>query len=117
MVPIDALRSGEASFSLNSYSGLQVTERVLRLFISGNSASSQRARETLQQLKQDGLIDGWGLEFIDVLVEPDAAERAGILATPTLTCDVHARSRRIVGDFTDKGRMLEFLSIELGKRP
>ncbi|MGD9980239.1 MAG: circadian clock KaiB family protein [Hyphomonadaceae bacterium] len=94
-----------------------MTERVLRLFVSGNAASSQRAKETLQQLDKDGLIDGWRLEFVDVLAEPDAAEKAGILATPTLTCDVHARSRRIVGDFTDKARMLEFLSIELGKRP
>lgn len=94
-----------------------MTERVLRLFVSGAAASSQRARETLRRLQKDGLLDSWRLEFVDVLSDPGAAEKAGILATPTLTCDLHSRSRRIVGDFTDKARMLEFLSIELGKEP
>jgi circadian clock protein KaiB len=93
-----------------------VTERVLRLFVSGTAASSERARRTLEHLKSSGLLDGWRLEFIDVLIEPQRAETAGVLATPTLACEAHARSRRIVGDLSDTTKMLEFLGIEARKQ-
>jgi circadian clock protein KaiB len=55
---------------------------------------------------------GSTVEIIDVLLKPDLAEKAGILATPTLSYEHPERPRRIVGDLSDVGRVLEFLGIE-----
>jgi circadian clock protein KaiB len=52
------------------------------------------------------------IEVIDVLLHPELAEKAGILATPTLSYERSPRPRRIVGDLSDTRRVLEFLGIE-----
>lgn len=52
------------------------------------------------------------IEIIDVLVSPERAEQAGILATPTLSYEHATRPRRIVGDLSDTKRVLEFLGIK-----
>lgn len=54
----------------------------------------------------------WRLEIIDVLASPELAEKAGILATPTLSYEHGPRPRRIVGDLSDARRVLEFLGIK-----
>lgn len=89
-----------------------MTERLLRLYIAGNSASSPRAEQNLAQLRQLIEADGWRVEVIDVLAKPELAELAGILATPTLCYDHPARSRRIIGDLSDTKKVLEFLGIK-----
>ncbi len=85
---------------------------MLRLYIAGNSASSRRAEQNLAQLRKHVKADEWKIEVIDVLLRPDLAEKAGILATPTLSYDLSSRPRRIVGDLSDTRRVLEFLGIE-----
>lgn len=52
------------------------------------------------------------VEVIDVLAQPQLAERAGVLATPTLSYEHPDRPRRIIGDLSDAKRVLEFLGIE-----
>jgi circadian clock protein KaiB len=89
-----------------------VTEALLRLYIAGESASSRRAEQNLQHLRTFINVDGWKVEIIDVLVRPDLAEQAGILATPTLSYDRADRPRRIIGDLSDTKRVLEFLGID-----
>lgn len=55
----------------------------------------------------------WKVEIVDVLARPELAEKAGILATPTLIYEnIGGRPRRIVGDLSDTRRVLEFLGIE-----
>ncbi|MGY3609194.1 MULTISPECIES: circadian clock KaiB family protein [unclassified Bradyrhizobium] len=90
-----------------------MAELVLRLYVAGNSASSRRAEQNLQRIL--GLIEaeGWSVEIIDVLSKPDLAEKAGVIATPTLSYEHSIRPRRIVGDLSDAKRVLEFLGIEI----
>lgn len=85
---------------------------MLRLYIAGNSASSRRAEQNLALLRRHMKPGEWKIEVIDVLLRPDLAEKAGILATPTLSCDLSSRPRRVVGDLGDTRRVLEFLGIE-----
>jgi circadian clock protein KaiB len=85
---------------------------VLRLYIAGTSASAKRAERQLADLRALIKAD-WKVEVIDVLERPELAEKAGILATPTLAYEHADRSRRIVGDLSDTKRVLEFLGIEL----
>ncbi len=93
-----------------------MTEPVLRLYVAGTSASARRAEKQLDELR--ALIKSpCNVEVIDVLQQPELAERARILATPTLSYEHLDRSRRIVGDLSDSKRVLEFLGIERMGKP
>jgi len=89
-----------------------VAARFLRLYIAGNSASSRRAQQNLERLRACLGTHGWDVETIDVLDRPELAEGARIIATPTLSYEDAARTRRIVGDLSDTVRVLEFLGID-----
>jgi circadian clock protein KaiB len=60
--------------------------------------------------------EAWHVEVVDVLLRPDLAERAGVLATPTLCFDYPNSPRRIIGDLGDVHKVLEFLGIESERR-
>jgi circadian clock protein KaiB len=83
---------------------------VLRLYIAGNSPSSRRAEQNVMHLRKH-LATALKVEIIDVLVRPDLAEQAGVLATPTLSYEHSIRPRRIVGDLSDTRRVLDFLGL------
>ncbi|QAU46802.1 circadian clock KaiB family protein [Bradyrhizobium guangzhouense] len=85
--------------------------RLLRLYVAGNSASSRRAQQNLERLRVSLGSRGWDVETVDVLERPELAESARIIATPTLSYEDGARTRRIVGDLSDTARVLEFLGI------
>ena len=88
---------------------------VLRLYIAGNSAISQRAQQNLVRLKHS-IGPNCQIEIIDVLTRPELAEEAGVLATPTLSYEHPERPRRIVGDLGDIRRVLQFLGIESAEK-
>ena len=90
-----------------------MAEFVLRLYIAGNSASSRRAEQNLQRILALIKSEGWDAEIIDVVTRPELAEKAGVIATPTLSYEHSIRPRRIVGDLGDARRVLEFLGIEI----
>jgi circadian clock protein KaiB len=90
-----------------------VADFVLRLYIAGNLASSRRAEQNLQRMLAVIKSEGWDAEIIDVLAKPELAEKAGVIATPTLSYEHSIRPRRIVGDLSDARRVLEFLGIEI----
>lgn len=93
-----------------------MTEHVLRLYIAGSSPTARRAEKQLAELR--ALIKPeWKVEVIDIIQRPEMAEKAGILATPTLTHERPERPRRIVGDLSDAKRVLEFLGIEVRGKP
>lgn len=91
-----------------------MSDFLLRLYIAGNSATSQRAGQKLVELQR--LIPGCRTEIVDVLAQPELAERAGILATPTLSYEHPERPRRIIGDLGDTRRVLEFLGVEVREK-
>lgn len=90
---------------------MPVTEPLLRLYIAGGSATARRAEQQLSVLRRY-VSPQWKVEIVDVLSQPELAERAGILATPTLSYEHSERTRRIVGDLGDVKRVLAFLGIE-----
>jgi circadian clock protein KaiB len=85
----------------------------LRLYIAGNSAASQRAQDNLHKLKAS-LPGSVEVAVVDVTSNPELAERAAILATPTLSYEHPQYPRRVVGDLSDAKRVFEFLGIEPG---
>jgi circadian clock protein KaiB len=84
----------------------------LRLFITGKTPQSQRAIENLYQICEAGLDGAYELEVIDVLKYPALAEDEKVLATPTLVKRLPQPVRKIIGDLSDRDRVLFGLDLQ-----
>lgn len=56
----------------------------------------------------DGKIE---IEIIDILLHPEEAEKAGILATPTLSDDSATPPRRLIGDISNIALVLDYFGL------
>lgn len=86
------------------------TVRKLHLYVAGETPATFRARAQCGALCE--AAPGLRIEEVDVIRTPDLAEAAAVLATPTLTNNAVTPPRRIVGDFGEARRVLQFLGIE-----
>ena len=84
---------------------------VLRLFINGRTSRSIRAIENLRSICDQELAGRYDLSVIDVLERPEVAEEEKILATPVLVREVPPPTRRIIGDLSDRDRVLQGLDL------
>ncbi len=82
---------------------------VLRLFISGYSAATQRILQNLHRLLEESLGYPYTLKVIDIFKHPEQAEVDQVSATPTLVKVWPRPVRRIVGDLDDADRLLRML--------
>ena len=85
---------------------------VLKLFITGRSARSESAIRVLQGLCAEELAGHFGLEVIDVLDRPEEAEAMRILATPTVVKDFPTPIRKVIGDLSDREKVLVGLDLQ-----
>lgn len=88
-----------------------MTEYLLKLYVTGQTIQSRNAIKNLRLICEKELADKCVLDIIDVLEQPQLAEEDKILATPTLVKAVPPPSRRIIGDMTDKAKVLDGLDI------
>lgn len=79
---------------------------ILRLFVTGRTQQSQRALYNLRNICETELQDDYELDVIDVLEHPALAEEHKILATPTLVKELPEPIRKIIGDLSDRERVL-----------
>ncbi|MGQ4649872.1 circadian clock KaiB family protein [Lyngbya aestuarii] len=82
---------------------------VLRLFVSGNSVTTENTLKTLHQLLEKSLVYPYTLKVIDVFKHPEQAEANQISATPTLLRVWPSPVRRIVGGLDDVEKVLRVL--------
>lgn len=82
---------------------------VLRLFVSGHNASTERILQNLHQLLEQFLHQPYTLKVIDVFKHPEAAEADQVSATPTLVRIWPQPVRKIAGDLDDVNRVLRIL--------
>jgi len=85
---------------------------VLRLYITGRTTQSESAISSLRRICAQDLGAEYDLEVIDVLDCPQVAEDQKILVTPTLVVELPAPSRRLVGDLSDRERVLLALGVQ-----
>ena len=83
----------------------------LRLYITGRTSHSLRAIENLQRICDAELKGRHEVEVIDVLENPRLAENEKILATPTLVKRLPEPVRKIIGDLSDREKVLISLDI------
>ncbi len=83
----------------------------LRLFITGSTPRSTRALENMRRICLENLDGRYELEVIDVYQDPEATREFQIIATPTLVKILPAPLRRIIGDLSNKDRVLAGLDL------
>ncbi len=79
---------------------------ILKLYVAGNTPNSVRALQTLNQILEQEFQGVYALKVIDVLKNPQLAEEDKILATPTLAKILPPPVRKIIGDLSDRERVL-----------
>lgn len=84
---------------------------ILKLYVTGQTTNSVRAINNLRRILSVELRDEYGLKIIDVLKNPQLAENEKILATPTLSKTLPLPIKRLIGDLSDKEKVLLGLDI------
>ena|SRR5688500_2331583 len=83
----------------------------LKLFVTGKTPRADLAIANIKRICDEELKGQYELEIIDVLENPEAAETERILATPTLIKQLPPPLRRVIGDLTDKEKVLFGLAV------
>ncbi|MBN2594167.1 MAG: circadian clock protein KaiB [Sedimentisphaerales bacterium] len=89
---------------------------LLKLYILKQKADFQKAIETLKSILETELKGLYLLEVINVSENPQQAEEDRILATPTLVKVSPPPVRKIIGDFSDKEKVLAGLGLTTEKK-
>ncbi len=86
---------------------------VLKLYIAGRTPRTEQAISSLKEICERDLSSAYELAVIDVLERPQLAENEKILATPTLVKELPPPIRRVVGDLSDRERVLVGLDLAI----
>jgi circadian clock protein KaiB len=83
-----------------------LTNYILRLYVTGKTPRAERAIANLRRICEEELRGQYEMQVIDVLEHPQLAEDEKILATPTLIKQLPLPLRRVIGDLSDKEKVL-----------
>lgn len=84
----------------------------LRLYVAGRSAKSETALANLQAMCEEEIPGQYQIEVVDLLVNPKLAAGDEIVALPTLVRRLPPPMRRIIGDLSDREKVLVGLQIK-----
>lgn len=79
---------------------------VLRLYVTGMTPRSGRAVKNLQAICDEFLEGRYDLEVIDIYQQPALTMGEQIIAAPTLIKKLPLPMRRIIGDMSNRERVL-----------
>jgi circadian clock protein KaiB len=88
---------------------------LLRLFTSGTTPRSTRALRNLREICETDLKDRYDLEVVDIYQEPGRATESDIIAAPTLIKEEPLPMKRLIGDLSDRPKVLLSLAIASAK--
>ena len=83
----------------------------LRLFITGTTPRSTRSVLNIRSICQQFLLGRYDLEIVDIYQQPSLAREHQIIAAPTLIKEFPLPLRTLVGDFSDRERVLSGLGL------
>jgi circadian clock protein KaiB len=84
---------------------------VLRLVIAGTSRRSNKAVANLKEICDRYLPGRYELEIIDIYQQPELAQGLQVIGAPTLLKRLPPPLRRLVGDLSQKERILLALGL------
>ncbi len=79
---------------------------TLKLYVAGHTPNSVRAISSVKKLMENEFHGSYILEIIDVLKNPDLALDYEILATPTLIRVMPPPPKRVIGDLSNRDKVL-----------
>lgn len=86
---------------------------ILKLYIAGRTPRTEHAIRSIRDICEQDLSGVYDLAVIDVLERPQLAENEKILATPTLVKELPPPLRRVVGDLSNRERVLIGLDLSV----
>jgi circadian clock protein KaiB len=90
---------------------------LLRLFVTGSTPKSSRAIQNIRALCEERLHGRYDLEVVDIYQHPEQATPEQIVVTPTLVKKLPLPFRKIIGDLSDKERVLVGLNLVARESP
>jgi circadian clock protein KaiB len=88
---------------------------ILRLYVTGMTSRSARAFNNLRAICDEYLHGRYDLEVIDIYQQPALTKGEQIIAAPTLIKKLPLPIRRIIGDMSNRERVL--LGLDLVRAP
>jgi circadian clock protein KaiB len=85
----------------------------LRLYVAGQTPKSLTAFANLKRLCEEHLAGQYRIEVIDLLKNPQLAKGDQIVAIPTLVRKLPEPLKKIIGDLSNKERVLVGLDLRL----
>ena len=83
----------------------------LSLYITGTTARSTQAVSNIRALCEEYLPGRYDLEVVDIYQQPGEAANEQIIAAPTLIKKTPVPPRRLVGDLSDRARVIIGLNL------
>ena len=96
---------------LNSDKNIGEEHYILRLFIAGSSPVSARAITNLRQICEEFIRGKYSLEIIDAHQQPLLVKEENVTALPMLIKKAPKPQKRLIGDFSDRDKVLLGLGI------
>ena len=84
---------------------------VLKLYVTGKTPRSTRAVENVRAICDEYLAGRYDLEVIDIYQQPALLAGEQIIAAPTLVKKLPLPMRRLVGDMSNRRRVLVGLDL------
>jgi len=88
----------------------------LRLYVAGQTPKSIAAVYNLRRLCEKYLSGRYRLDVIDLMVDPNLAQRDQIIAIPTLVRYMPEPIKRVIGDLSNSKRVLTRLGIDVSAK-
>ncbi len=85
---------------------------VLRLYVAGLTPASTVAVARVKAVCEESLPGRYDLEVVDIYQQPQLAAKAQIVAVPTLVKELPGPLRKLIGDLSNKDRLLVGLGLE-----
>ena len=92
----------------------QHTQFVLCLYVTGLTTRSTQAIDSIRNICEEELKGRYELEVIDLAKQPELAKEANVIAAPTLVKQLPLPLRRLIGDLSNRERVL--LGLDLRHR-
>ena len=102
---------GSSLVEVPSGSETPTVEYVFHLYITGATPNSTRAVLNIKEICEQYLKGRYELLIMDIYQQPELAKQEQIIAAPTLVKKLPMPVRRLIGDLSDRPRVLEALGL------
>ncbi len=97
-------------------SGSGGRQYLLRLYVTGSTPRSKDAILNIKRVCDEELQGQYELEVVDIYQRPEMAKKDDVVAAPTLIRELPLPLRRLVGDLSNRERILIGLEIAPQKK-